>query len=305
MTTLDVDDRGVDDGAAVPRVEGAGTGQGSTVGPAGSIPLVRLASGRPAHARRRRARVPRSVERLVGVVLLFAAWQLAASAGWLDPKVLAGPADVASTFVDLARSGDLADALRASLRRVLWGLGLGIPIGAVLALVAGLSRVGDDLVDANVQMLRFVPILGLQPLLILWLGIGEPAKVSLIVIGVAFPIYVNTYAAIRGLDPRYAELGQVIGLRPLERIRRVVLPGALPGFVVGLRMATGVAWLVLVFAEQINARSGLGYLVIRSQTFLQSDAIVVCLIAYAALGLVSDGLVRALERRLLRWQPGR
>jgi sulfonate transport system permease protein len=150
-----------------------------------------------------------------------------------------------------------------------------------------------------------VPIIGLQPLLIFWLGIGEPAKIGLLVIGVAFPVYVNTYAAIRSIDPRFGELSQVLGLTWRQRIGRVVLPGALPGFLVGLRMATGVAWLLLVFAEQMNARSGLGYLIIQSQTFFRSDAIVVCLIAYALLGLISDGIVRTLERRLLRWRVGR
>jgi sulfonate transport system permease protein len=154
-------------------------------------------------------------------------------------------------------------------------------------------------------MLRFVPIIGLEPLLILWLGIGETAKISLIVLGVAFPVYVNTYSAIRSLDPGHAELARVLGLGRAERIRRVVVPGALPGFLVGLRIATAVAWLLLVFAEQLNAHSGLGYLMIRAQTFFQSDVIVVCLVLYAVLGLLSDGVVRFLERRLLRWQPGR
>jgi sulfonate transport system permease protein len=188
---------------------------------------------------------------------------------------------------------------------VLWGLGFGIAIGAALALVAGLSRIGDDLVDSNVQMLRFVPIIGIQPLLILWLGLGETAKISLIVMGVAFPIYVQTVSAIRSLDPKYAELSTVVGLSRLGLIRRVILPGVLPGFLVGLRMATAVAWLLLVFAEQMNAHSGIGYLMIRAQTFFQTDVIVLCLIVYAVLGLISDALIRLLERRLLRWAPGR
>ena len=203
---------------------------------------------------------------------------------------------------DLARDGTLAEALWASLQRVGWGLGLGIPLGTALALVAGLSRVGDDVVDANMQMLRFVPILGLQPLLIVWLGVGETTKISMIVLGVAFPIYVNTSAAVRAIDPGHLELAAVLGLGRVERLRRVVLPGARAGFLVGLRMATGVAWLLLVFAEQINASSGIGYLMVRAQTFFQTDVIVVCLVVYAVLGLLSDAVVRALEARLLRWR---
>lgn len=267
--------------------------------------LVELTTVPATTSRRRRTQVPKGVERLLGVVAFFAIWQIASSAGWLSPKILAGPNTVLTVGWDMAKDGSLSDALWASLQRVLWGMSLGIPVGALLALIAGLTRLGDDLVDANVQMLRFVPIIGLQPLLILWLGIGETAKISLIVLGVAFPVYVNTYAAIRSLNPGFLELSSVIGLSRTKLIRKIVLPGALPGFLVGLRMATGVAWLLLVFAEQINAHSGLGYLMIRAQTFFQTDVIVVCLIVYAVLGLISDGIVRALERRLLRWQPGR
>ena len=231
-------------------------------------------------------------------------WELAARVGWLPPDVLAGPSTVLTAGWDLARDGTLTEALWTSLRRVAWGLGLGIPIGTLLALAAGLSRLGDDLVDANLQMLRFVPIIGLQPLLIVWLGVGETTKVSLIVLGVAFPIYVNTSSAIRAIDPGFIELADVVGLSRWAQVRRVVLPGSLPGFLVGLRLATGVAWLLLVFAEQINATSGIGYLMVRAQTFFQTDVIVVCLVTYAVLGLLSDGVVRALERRWLRWRPG-
>ena len=267
--------------------------------------LVALPTTAPGAGPRRRFRIPRGVERLIGVAIFFGLWELASQVGWLSPTVLAGPSTVLTAGVDMASDGTLGSALWASLQRVLWGLGIGIPVGAGLAVVAALTRAGDDLVDANVQMLRFVPIIGLQSLLILWLGIGETAKISLIVLGVAFPVYVNTSSAIRSIDPRYHDLAAVVGLGLGERLRRIVLPGALAGFLVGLRMATAVAWLLLVFAEQINASSGLGYLMIRAQTFFQSDVIVVCLIVYAVLGLCSDGLVRFLERRLLRWQPGR
>ena len=189
-----------------------------------------------------------------------------------------------------------------SLRRVAWGLGLGVAIGSMLAVVAGSSRVGDDVVDANVQMLRFVPIIALQPLFVVWLGVGETVKVAMIVLGVAFPVYVNTHAAIRSIDPRLRELSVTLGLTRREHLRRIVVPGALPGFLIGLRMATAVAWLLLVFAEQINASSGIGYLMARAQVFFQTDVIVVGLVTYAVLGLVSDAAVRLLERRLLRWR---
>jgi sulfonate transport system permease protein len=154
-------------------------------------------------------------------------------------------------------------------------------------------------------MLRFVPVIGLQSLFIIWLGIGETVKVTLIVIGVAFPVYVNTYSAIRQINPGFMELSRVVGLGRWQRIRRVVLPGAMPGFLVGIRLATAIAWLILVFAEQINATQGLGALIIKAQTFFQTDVIIVCLLVYAVLGLITDTLVRLLEKGLLRWQPGR
>jgi sulfonate transport system permease protein len=272
---------------------------------ADETPLVELPTAASEPLKVRRPGFPRWLERLLGVVALLALWELATKAGWIRPQVLAGPSAVWSAGADLARTGALTNALWASLQRVLWGLAIGVPLGAVLAVASGLTRIGDDLIDSNMQMLRFVPIIGLQSLLILWLGIGETTKVALIVLGVMFPIYINTNAAIRSLDPGYMELAEVVGLSWPEKMRKVVLPGILPGFLVGLRMATAVAWLLLVFAEQVNARSGLGYLIVRAQTFFQSDVIVVCLVVYALLGLVSDALIRALEEALLRWQPGR
>jgi sulfonate transport system permease protein len=275
-----------------------------------TVELVTLRTGEaPAaasdgRAARRSWRLPRGIERLLGVVALFALWEIAARAGWISSDVLAGPSTVLTAGWDLLRDGTLLSSLWASLQRVLWGMAIGVPVGTLLALAAGLSRLGDDLVDANVQMLRFVPIIALQPLLVVWLGVGETVKISLIVLGVAFPVYVNTSSAIKSLDPRYHELARTVGLTRRELVRRVVLPGALPGFLVGLRLATAIAWLLLVFAEQINATSGIGYLMTRAQVFFQTDVIVVGLVTYAVLGLLSDGLVRALERRLLRWQPG-
>jgi sulfonate transport system permease protein len=243
--------------------------------------------------------------RLIGVALMVAIWEVASLLGWIQPQDLAPPTSVLSTGAHLLANGTLGSALWASLQRVFWGLAIGIPIGAALALAAGLSRTGERLIDSNVQVLRFVPIIGLESLFVLWLGVGETAKISMITLGVMFPIYINTYAAIRSIDPSYGELADVVGLRRWARIRRIVLPAALPGFLVGLRLAMAVAWLLLVFAEQINASSGLGYLIVQAQTYFQSNVIVVCLACYAVLGLLTDVFVRSLEGALLRWQPGR
>jgi len=271
---------------------------------ADSFSLVKLPTEE--HVRQPRVqRLAKGPQRLIGVVLLIAAWELASLAGWIRPELLAAPSTVISTGAHLLASGALESALWASLQRVFWGLAIGVPLGAALALAAGLSRTGENLIDGNVQMLRFVPIIGLESLFVLWLGVGETAKISMITLGVMFPVYINTYAAVRSIDPRYMELADVVGLGRWARIRRIVLPAALPGFLVGLRMAMAVAWLLLVFAEQINASSGLGYLIIQAQTYFQSNVIVVCLACYAILGLVTDLFVRTLERLLLSWEPGR
>jgi sulfonate transport system permease protein len=265
--------------------------------------LVTLGTG--ARSAGRPARSAKGVERLAGVVLVVAAWQVASGLHLVDSQTLAAPTTVVRSGWHLLQDGTLTSAIWVSARRVLEGLVIGVPVATVLALIAGLSRIGEDVVDAPMQMLRFLPIIGLQPLIVLWFGIGNTAKVSLIVLGVVFPIYINTSAAVRAIDPRHFELARSVGLSRAATIRRIVIPGALPDFLVGLRLAVAVAWLILVFAEQINATNGIGYLMIHAQEFFQTDIIVVGLAVYALLGLVSDSLVRLLERKALRWRASR
>ncbi len=270
--------------------------------PSRSVAIVALPTGQ-ARDRTRRARVPRWVERLSGVVLLVTLWQLLSSTGFLHSDTLAGPDEVVRSGWDLARTGTLGSAIWVSLQRVLVGLAIGIPAGAAPALIAGSARAGEDLVDAPMQALRFVPVLGLEPLIVLWFGIGNTAKISLIVFGVVFPIYINTSVAIRQIDRRHLELARTLELSRWAVIRRVVLPAALPSFLVGVRMAVAVSWLILVFAEQINATNGIGYLIVKAQEFFQSDTIIVGLAVYAILGLISDAVVRLIEKRVLAWLP--
>lgn len=190
-----------------------------------------------------------------------------------------------------------------SLQRVAFGLLLGTVVGTGLALVSGLFRIGEDIVDAPVQMLRTVPFVGLIPLFIIWFGIGEAPKVAIITLGVTFPLYLNVYAGIRGVDAQLIEAGESLGLSRWGLVRHVVLPGALPGAMTGLRYSLGIAWLALVFAEQVNADSGIGFLMVQARDFLRTDVIVVCLVVYAFLGLLADFVVRSLERLLLQWRP--
>ncbi|HEY8984606.1 MAG TPA: ABC transporter permease [Streptomyces sp.] len=253
--------------------------------------------------RARRTRLPRWLRRTTGPVLLLALWQLLSATGVLAPDTLASPGRIAEVGKDLIADGSLASAMGTSLQRVALGLLFGTLIGTGLALFSGLFRIGEDLVDAPVQMLRTVPFVGLIPLFIIWFGIGETPKVAIITLGVTFPLYLNVYAGIRGVDSQLVEAGESLGLSRWGLVRHVVLPGALPGALTGLRYSLGVAWLALVFAEQVNADSGIGFLMVQARDFLRTDVIVVCLIVYAFLGLFADFVVRSLERVLLQWRP--
>ncbi|WP_030546049.1 ABC transporter permease [Streptomyces exfoliatus] len=251
----------------------------------------------------RRPAVPRWLRRTVGPVLLLALWQTLSSTGVLSPDALASPGTVARAAGELIGDGTLPSAMGVSLRRVAAGLLIGGVVGIALALLSGLSRLGEDLVDAPVQMLRTVPWVGLIPLLIIWLGIGEAPKVALIALGVAFHLYLNVHAGIRGVDAQLVEAGQSLGLGRWGLVRHVVLPGALPGAMTGLRYSLATAWLALVFGESINADAGIGFLMNQAREFFRTDVIVVCLVVYAFLGLLADAVVRTLERLLLQWRP--
>ncbi|MFT4268425.1 MAG: ABC transporter permease [Xenophilus sp.] len=268
--------------------------------------LAQTPAAAPARSSRLRAwglRAAARGSRLVVPLALLAAWEIGAAAGWVSTRAVSSPLAIASTLLELASTGELMQHLFVSLGRVATGSAIGISLGVALALVAGLSTRGEDAVDATLQMVRTLPHLALVPLFILWFGIGEEPKVILVALGVLIPIYLNLFAGIRGVDARVLEAVGTLGLSRAERIWHVVLPGALPSFLVGLRYALSVAWLSLVVGEQINASSGIGYLAMTARDYLRTDIILACLLVYALLGLATDQLVRALERRLLAWRP--
>ena len=253
--------------------------------------------------RSRGGRVPRWLTKAISPIVLVALWQLASSRGWLSDNTLASPAKVVSKARDLLGTGELQSAIAASAGRVGVGLLFGLTAAVVLATVSGLFRWGEDILDAPIQMLRTIPVVGLIPLLIIWFGIGEEPKVVLIALGVFFPLYLNLFAGIRGTDPTLVEAGRTVGLSRWGQITQVILPAALPSALVGLRYSIGVSWLILVFAETINATSGIGFLINQAREFYETDTIVLCLVLYALLGLIADVLVRLLERGLLSWRP--
>ncbi|GAA4189385.1 ABC transporter permease [Microbispora amethystogenes] len=264
---------------------------------AGGAPAVRVtAAGAALRAAGRRS------YRWVSPVVVVLVWQAASGSGLLPARLLAAPSEIAATALDLVRSGTLPTAIAVSLERVLLGFAAGAVAGVVLALVAGLSRAGENAVDPIMQMLRALPFFGLIPLFILWFGIGEAPKVLLVALAVSFPLYLNTFSGIRGVDGKLAELARTLRLGRAALVRHIVLPGALPQTLVGLRQSLGVAWLALIVAEQVNADAGLGYMINDAREFLRTDVIVVGLLVYSALGLLTDALVRLLERRALGWR---
>ncbi|WP_018637705.1 ABC transporter permease [Parafrankia elaeagni] len=266
-------------------------------------PVLTDPTGTRRHTRRPRI-VPPWTRRLSGPALLFLLWLALTGLDLVSDRALASPGAVVSAARELWSSGELTGNLGTSLLRVAWGCAIGLAIGLALAVVAGFFRFGEDVVDSAMNFLRTIPVIALLPLIIVWIGIGEEAKIFLIAVGVIFPVYMNTFSAIRGVDIRLVEAGRAFGLGRLGLIRRVIIPGAVPGFLTGLRWSLGVAWLLLIFAEQVNADSGIGYLLNRAQGWNRTDIMVLCLVIYGLLGLACDGIVRLLERSLLSWRRG-
>jgi len=251
----------------------------------------------------RRHRLPRLARRASGPVVFLVMWQLLCSTGIFSATVLVGPLTVLSTAHHLVADGELPSAMVVSLHRVAVGAAVGIATGTVLGVISGLTKLGEDLVDSTMQMLRTVPFVGLVPLLIVWFGIGETPKYAIIALGSAFPVYLNVFSGIRGVDASLVECTETLGVPRLGIVRHVVLPAALPNAFVGLRYALGISWIALIFAEQVNATSGIGYLMNNAEQYDQTNVILVCLAVYALLGLLIDLLVRLLERQLLSWRP--
>lgn len=230
-------------------------------------------------------------------------WEALARSGWIPPHVMPAPSAVVATGIRLALSGALLHDLGISLLRAATGFAIGGGVGFALGTLVGFSRLAEALVDRSVQMVRAIPFLALLPLVIVWFGVGEGAKVFLVALGVAFPIYINTTLGIRQIDPKLLELARVQGLSIRQTIRRVILPGALPSVLTGVRYSLATAWLALVVAETVGADSGIGFLAMDAREFLRTDVIVLTITIYALIGVLADSIARLLERRLLAWHP--
>ena len=248
------------------------------------------------------ARTARAVRQSVGLVLVIVVWQLGAR-GWLGPTTPA-PTEVVTAGWDLVRGGEIWQHLAASTRRVGIGLAIGITIGVVLGAAAGTIRIAEDLVNAPIQVLRMMPAVALVPVFIIWFGIDETFKIALIIVAPIFPMYVNVFAGIRNVDQKLIEAARSLDLTRIEMLRFIILPGALPQTLVGLRQALGIGWLVLVVAEMQTTTVGLGFIMNDAKEYLRTDQIFLVLVIYAILGLITDLAVRLLERHFLSWRNG-
>lgn len=258
-----------------------------------------LASDR---ARRQRRRLPRELRGILGPVLILVLWCALSWSGVLEEHVFPAPQQVVSAAIEQSEQGTLGPNILASLARAMTGLAIGVAIGALIATVAGLTRWAEDSIDSIMQVLKAIPNFALLPLLIIWLGIGETPKITLVVLATAMPIYINMYGAIRGVDARLVDLSHTVGLSRLQMIFHIVLPGSLPGFLTGLRYAVTNAWLTLIYVEAINAPEGLGKLMSDARSWYRLDIMVLVICLYAILGLLSYAVVQLLERVLLQWR---
>jgi sulfonate transport system permease protein len=277
----------------IPRVDAA-VPQGSS---GGSISLE------IAEPRRRWTwvRYVRNASRLALPLALLVVWQLLCSSGAIPPTKLDSPTTILSALADLVRTGTLQESLAVSLHRAAVGFFYGAVIGLSAGLLAGMYGAGERALDALLQMLRTVPFLALIPLFVIWFGVGEEPKITLIAVACIFPIYLNTFAGVRNVDPKLVEAATVFGLSRWAIALRIVFPLALPTILIGIRYSLGVSLLALVAAEQVNASSGIGYLALSPRAALRTDIVLAIVLVYAALGLGVDLLVRLIKRITTPW----
>jgi sulfonate transport system permease protein len=228
-------------------------------------------------------------------------WEIASRIGLIEPQVLPAPSSVLDTAWNLARDGELFVHLGVSLLRAAAGFVIGGTIALALGILVGFSPLAQALFDRSIQMIRAIPFLAMLPLVIVWFGVGEVAKIFLVALAVLFPIYINTMLGIRQIDPKLMELAKVIGLDWRAVVRRIILPGAMPSILTGVRYALAHAWLALVIAETLATTKGIGFLAMDAREFLNTNVILLTIIIYAVIGVLADASVRLLEARFLSW----
>ena len=244
-----------------------------------------------------------SMSWLVPVTLLVM-WSVGSASGVIPDGVLASPWQTAETAWTLSADGTLPWSIAASLRRATIGFAVGGGLGIMAGIVSGTWRVGEDLLDGTLQMLRTIPFVALAPLFMVWFGITEVSKIALVAFASFFPLYLNTHSGIRDVDGRLIEAGRVVGLQPWGLIREVLVPGALPSILVGLRYSLVLSIIALVVAEQINLTTGIGALLGDARRFVQTDVMALCIATYAILGWIVNRAAERLARWQLSWRNG-
>lgn len=235
--------------------------------------------------------------------LVVIGWQILGQSGLISTRILPTPVAVVQAGIQLGKQGILWQYIWSSTERALAGFLIGGSVGFVLGLLNGLYRISQKLTDTSIQMLRTIPHLALIPLVIVWFGVGEEAKIFLVALGSVFPIYVNTFFGIKSVDADLIEMAKVYRLPWLKLFWKVILPGALPSILVGIRYALGVMWMTLIVAETISENSGIGYMAMNAEEFMQMNVVVLGIVLYALLGKISDWIATTMERRFLRWHP--
>jgi sulfonate transport system permease protein len=237
-------------------------------------------------------------------VVVITLWQIASQAGWLSTRVLPEPWAVVKAFWSLTLSGEIGKHVAVSTWRALVGFAIAGGLGLLFGLLTGTFRIAETLLDTSFQMVRNIPALALIPLVILWFGIDEWAKLFLVAIGVFFPIYLNTFHGIRSVDKGLIEMAKSYGLSGWKLYAQVILPGSVASILVGVRFALGLMWVLLIVAETISAQAGIGYMTMNAREFLQTDVVLVGILLYAILGKLADLAAKGLEHWWLRWHPG-
>lgn len=235
-------------------------------------------------------------------IATIAIWQLAGSTGLISTVFLPTPLAIFKAMVGLAASGELIHHLGVSMGRAGLGFLIGGILGLLFGVLTGLFRSAEYLLDPSIQVLRLVPHLAIAPLIILWFGFGESSKVVIILSGSFFPLYINTFMGIRGVDNKLLEVAKVLGFSPYQRLRRLILPAALPSILLGLRLSLAVAWIGLVVAELIGSQSGVGFLINEAKQNSNTEVVFVGIIIFAVVGKLIDSFFRAIERKLLFWR---
>ncbi len=235
-------------------------------------------------------------------VVLAIIWELAVALNIVGGRLMPPPSRIAATLYELAQAGELFRHIGATLWRVAIGFVLGTVAGTLMGAISGYSAVFRQIVDPTLQGLRAVPSIAWVPLFILWLGIFEESKVTLIAVGVFFPVYLGVMGAFASVDRKIVEVGRIFRLKGLALVRRILLPAILPSYLIALRSGLGLGWMFVVAAEFMGASEGLGYLLVDGQQLGKPAQIIAAILIFALLGKLTDYLLVAAFAPFLRWQ---